>query len=161
CAPRTSDRSLAAHERATACDAGRSPDAATSRPSCREPHNPRRRTPRRRTGSHAENPRTNRADHSRPQTRCTSPSTATSTQGPTGKDRCLASPRDTVDPNRSLPKPTQKSVLPTPFSEEPRRGARLSHDQLLRRALLARYQQSRGAGLTQLPEQPETAAGKA
>src|SRR5208283_314065 len=122
CAPRTSDRSLAAHERATACDAGRSPDAATSRPSCREPHNPRRRTPRRRTGSHAENPRTNRADHSRPQTRCTSPSTATSTQGPTGKDRCLAYPRDTVDPNRSLPKPTQKSVLPTPFSEEPDRA---------------------------------------
>src|SRR5208337_3824178 len=119
CAPRSSDSSRAAHERATACHAGRSPDAATSRPSCRELHNPRVRTQRRRTGSHAENPRTNRADHPRPQTRYASPSTATATQGPTGKDRCLASPHNKLDPNRSLPKRTQKTALPTPFSEEP------------------------------------------
>src|SRR5208282_2865958 len=99
---------------------GRSPDAATSRPSCREPRNPRIRTPRTRTGSHAENPRANRADHPRPQTRCASPSTATSTQGPTGKDRCLASPHDRLDPNQSLPTQTQKAALPTQFSEEPR-----------------------------------------
>src|SRR5208283_1737108 len=55
----------------------------------------------------------------RPQTRYASPSTATATQGPTGKDRCLASPHNKLDPNRSLPKRTQKTALPTPFSEEP------------------------------------------
>src|SRR5208283_1910304 len=119
CAPRTSDSSLAALERARACGAGRSPDAATSRPSCREPRDPRRRTPRTQTGSHAENLRTNRADHPRPQTRCASPSTATATQAPTGKDRCLASPHDRLDPNQSLPTQTQKAALPTQFSEEP------------------------------------------
>ena len=116
----SSDSSLAAHARATACDAGRNPDAATFHPSCREPRNPRARTRRRRTGSRAENPHTNRADHPRPQIRYASPSTATATQGPTGKDRCLASPHNKLDPNRSLPKPTQKTALPTPFSEEPR-----------------------------------------
>ncbi len=47
----------------------------------------------------------------RPQTRYASPSTATATQGPTGKDRCLASPHNKLDPNRSLPKPTQKKGL--------------------------------------------------
>src|SRR5208337_599289 len=60
-----------------------------------------------------------RADHPRPQIRYASPSTATAIQGPTGKDRCLASPHNKLDPNRSLPKPTQKTALPTPFSEEP------------------------------------------
>src|SRR5271166_2853197 len=119
CARRSSDSSLAAHARATACDAGRNPDAATFHPSCREPRNPRARIRRRRTGSRAENPHTNRADHPRPQIRYASPSTATATQGPTGKDRCLASPHNKLDPNRSLPKPTQKTALPTPFSEEP------------------------------------------
>src|SRR5208282_5887936 len=94
-------------------------DAATFHPSCREPRNPRARIRRRRTGSRAENPHTNRADHPRPQIRYASPSTATATQGPTGKDRCLASPHNKLDPNRSLPKPTQKTALPTPFSEEP------------------------------------------
>src|SRR5208283_2678711 len=97
---------------------------ATSRPSCREPRNPRRRTPRTQTGSHAENLRTNRADHPRPQTRCASPSTATATQAPTGKDRCLASPHDRLDPNQSLPTQTQKAALPTQFSEEPPCGVR-------------------------------------
>src|SRR5208337_761048 len=92
--------------------------------SCREPHNPRIRTRRRRTGSRAESPHTNRADHPRPQTRCASPSTATQDQGPTGKDRCLASPHNKLDPNRSLPMPTQKAALPTPFSEEPNSGYR-------------------------------------
>src|SRR5208282_1324901 len=86
---------------------------------CREPRNPRLRTRRRRTGSRAENPHTNRADHPRPQTRSASPSTATATQGPTGKDRCRASPHNKLEPNRSLPKPTHKTALPTPFSEEP------------------------------------------
>src|SRR5208282_4882423 len=36
-----------------------------------------------------------------------------------GKDRCLASPHDRLDPNQSLPTQTQKAALPTQFSEEP------------------------------------------
>src|SRR5208282_1713611 len=54
--------------------------------------------------------------------RCASPSTATATQAPTGKDRCLASPHDRLDPNQSLPTQTQKAALPTQFSEEPQKS---------------------------------------
>src|SRR5208282_2627866 len=64
----------------------------------------------------------NPGSSSRPQTRCASPSTATATQAPTGKDRCLASPHDRLDPNQSLPTQTQKAALPTQFSEEPDDG---------------------------------------
>ena len=93
CARRTPDTSPSACARATACDAGRNPDAAKSPPSYHEPRSPRAHTAHRRTDSPAESPRINRADHPPRRTRCASPSTATKDQGPTEKDRCPASPQ--------------------------------------------------------------------
>src|SRR5208282_2683135 len=101
------------------------------RPSCREPRNPRPRTARTQTGSHAENPRTNQAGHPRPQTRSASPSTANSTQAPTGKDRRLASPHNKLDQNPSLPMQTQKSSLTHSIQRGAREFAKIAVKMLL------------------------------
>ncbi len=86
----------------------------------RQPRNPRVRTRRRRTGSRAESPHTK---SSRPS------STANSLRVTVHGDcnpranwkRSGVSHPLTINsiPNRSLPKRTQKTALPTPFSEEP------------------------------------------
>ena len=114
-----SGKSPAACARVRTRDAERNPDAATSRLSCRGPHNPRVRIPSRQTDSRTENPRTDRADRPRPKTRCASPSKATSDPRLAGKDRCLASLRHTSARFPANPGSTPKSPLPTRFSEDP------------------------------------------